>query len=243
MKDFFEKTIKKFDKKKYKLSELGIGNHYGITYKSGFSIHDGENPKFVIETSDNSLAILEDSPIYKDQLYFVSLSIDDNSKSKTNFTRHFIPYKKEEDLSPSSYFHMIKNMIYDDYLFILPEDGKTTIYNSKTDRYVILDKFITRNDMITEDNKIECRSRIKKGNVIDNLTMYLDINTLEADSIYSELQDDNIPIIKKEEMEKYKDRFTNLDTSFGGRVRLTCMENALAYVNYLNNTETKTRTR
>ena len=77
MKDIFEKVLCDFDKRKYKLNALGIGTKYGLTNKYGVDVHEGEGLKFVRETDNGDVVILEESPIYKDQLYFVCIGYDD----------------------------------------------------------------------------------------------------------------------------------------------------------------------
>lgn len=91
MRDIFEQVLCDFDKRKYKLNALGIGTKYGLTNKYGIDIHEGEGLKFVRETNKGDVVILEESPLYTDQLYFVCIGSDDD-KSKVKFKRHFKPY-------------------------------------------------------------------------------------------------------------------------------------------------------
>ena len=227
MKDIFEKTLCDFDKRKYKLNALGIGTKYGITNKYGIDIHEGEGLKFVRETDNGDVVILEESPIYKDQLYFVCIGYD-NDKEKVKFKRHFTPYINSKT-SEDKYY---KNIFLTDHIFIIPEEGKTTVYNSDNNKVAVLNKFIAK----IEDDKIVCRSKITRGNYEDNLTMILNPKTLEAPSFYSELQDDNIPIMSKEEAAR-RESNDKFETTFSYRLALTYYDNAVKYVEYLDNTD------
>ena len=226
MRDIFEKTLCDFDKRKYKLNPLGIGTKYGLTNKYGRDVHEGEGVKFVKETDNGDVVILEESPIYKDQLYFVCIGIDDE-KPKVKFKRHFTPYINAK-MSEDKYY---KNIFFTDHIFIIPEDGRTTVYNSDNNKVAVLNKFVVK----MEDDKIVCRSKIRRGDYEDNLTMYLNPNTLEAPSFYSELQDDNIPIISKSEINKRESRDYKTESTFSYRLNLTYYDNAVKYVEYLDN--------
>lgn len=66
--------------------------------------------------------------------------------------------------------------------------------------------------------------------------MILNPKTLEAPSFYSELQDDYVPIMSKEEVAERKSD-DDYDTTFSYRLALTYYDNAVDYVEYLDSTD------